>query len=46
MQFLFSLVWVLPFFIGGNLAAGFVTQLGRPTRYPSPSPLCYTPHAS
>lgn len=34
MQFLFSLVWVLPFFIGGNLAAGFLTQLGRPLTLP------------
>lgn len=37
MQFLFSLVWVLPFFIGGNLAAGFVTQLGRPLTLPPSS---------
>lgn len=36
MQFLFSLVWVLPFFIGGNLAAGFVTQLVPPPTPPSP----------
>lgn len=39
MQFLFSLVWVLPFFIGGNLAAGFVTQLGHPLTLPPPLPL-------
>lgn len=44
MQFLFSLVWVLPFFIGGNLAAGFVTQLGRPLTLPFPfSPLLHSP---